>query len=276
MASVSIVNLWTCISQIYAPTDDGQPSEDKYLACGPTCAAMIERFLYGPGPQLVSPDTLKDRILGQGAIGVTFLSQLSAYLLAQGIPNHWWVGHGIGSIEDRRAIRDALALNHPNISLYYFDVAAQSGGHFCNVVADDDAGTSVRANPWTDTFETYDSDWWARAYQGCGLIVDIDPVMFRTRKGLTPPPAAPSSPPVKPKPVPAPKPVSAPPTPVHFRVLFDGALHSRPDAKAPITTHVKKGDILTAVTGESKPWCSVRTAHGVWGWNASSDMSKVK
>ncbi len=235
---------------------------------------MIERFLFGPGPALVSPDTVKDRILSQGAIGVTFLWQLSDYLLKQGIPNHWWVGHGIGSVEDRRAYRDALALSHPNIALYFWDVSAQSGGHFCNVVADDDAGTSVRANPWTDTFETYDAAWWAQAYQGCGLIVDIDPATFRAQKGLTPPPPAPSSPPITPKPVPTPKPA---PTPnVHFRMLFDGALHSRPADHAPLTTHVKKGDILTAVTGESSPWCSVRTAHGVWGWNRASSYTIVK
>jgi len=276
MASVSIVSLWTLVSQLYARTDDGQLPEDKYLQCGPGCVAMGERYLYGAGSQLVSPDTIKDRILRQGAVGYTYLYQLSDYLLKQGIPNHWWVGHGIGSIDDRRAYRDALALGHPNIALYYFDVAAQSGGHFCNVVADDDAGTSVRANPWTDTFETYDAAWWAQAYQGCGLIVDIDPVMFRTQKGLTPPPPAPSSPPIKPKPVPTPKPAPAPTAPIHFRMLFDGALHSRPDGKAPITTHIKKGDILTAIAGESKPWCSVRTAHGVWGWNLASSMITTK
>jgi len=280
MANVSIVDQWSLVSQLYAPTNDGQAPEDKYLACGPTCITMIERFLFGPGPQLVGPDTVKDRILGQGVTGYTFLYQLSDYLLAHGIPNHWWIGHGVGSAEDRRAYRDALALGHPNIALYFWDVGAQSGGHFCDVVADDDAGTSARANPWTATFETYDAAWWSQAYQGCGLIVDIDPATFRAQQGLAQPPVAPSSPPITPTPTHAvpPKQGGALPVakPVQFRMLFDGALHSQPDDHSPITTHVKKGDILTAVTGASAPWCSVRTAHGVWGWNRASSYTIVK
>lgn len=260
--SVSIAAAWPLITQL-----DGSPNQ--YNDCGETSLCMIERYLYGPDPLLVSPDTVRRRILGDAGMGYSQLSQLSAYLAAREIPNHYWVGHGIGSVADRRAFAAALTLGRPNIALYFWDIAAQAGGHFCNVVGDDDAGTTQRANPWTDAIETNDAAWWARAYQGCGLIVDTDPATFRRAMGLLP--AAPAAG------LPAPSPVvePAPAAPPRYRVLAHGALHARPNDMAPITCHVERGWEVRAVAGDSTPWISVKTLDGRWGWDKRSNLERI-
>lgn len=251
---VSIADKWTLISQLYAPTDDGLPSENRFEDCGETCVCMIERYLYGPGPQLVSPDTVKDRILGQNKTGYSYITQLSNYLADHDIPNHWWAGSNAGA--DAPTYADALAKGHPNIALFYWDVAVPTSGHFCNITAIEGDGHWTRANPWTDALERETPAWVARWYKGCGLIVDIDPATFRQKMGIAPPPAPPA---------PAPR----------FRVLYDGALHPRPTISSPATYHIKKGWTLVAVSGDSTPWISVKTLDGHWGWTTRVELERI-
>lgn len=262
--SISIQNAWRIISQLYSPTNDGQPDENSIFNCGETSVAMDERYLYGDGPTLVSPDTIHDRIMKQGVIGYSYLAQLSAYLTAQKIPNHYWLDHGIGNVDDRRAFRDALALGHPNIALYFWDVSNLSGGHFAPIVGDDDQGTTTRANPWTAAFEINDADWWSRAYQGCGLIIDTDPATFQRSIGIAAPDPAPTTP--------APTHPAGPP---RYRLLTDGALHAKPDTSSPVTCRVKAGWEVVAPAGDSAPYVAVKCLNGEHGWARRDRLQRL-
>lgn len=68
---------WEYYSQNNSPTDDGQYDENAQLDCGPTCLSMVIRQITGVR---VYPDTIKDGIEGQGAVGITYSSQLQQYL----------------------------------------------------------------------------------------------------------------------------------------------------------------------------------------------------
>ncbi len=63
--------------------------------------------------------------------------------------------------------------------------------------------------------------------------------------------------------------------PIRFRVRFDGALHAQPDETSPVTYHIKAGWELVAVSGDSTPWCSVKTRDGHGGWNRRDDMERI-
>jgi len=67
----------------------------------------------------------------------------------------------------------------------------------------------------------------------------------------------------------------APTGPIRFRVRFDGALHAQPDETSPVTCHIKAGWELVAVSGDSTPWCSVKTRDGHGGWNRRDDMERI-
>jgi len=247
------------------PRDDGgvdesQDRQERGLDCGEGCVAMGLRWATG---RSVTVDEIHDAILRAGTVSYSYVGQLSAYLNTQGVNTHYV------NITDAEAARvDALAhiaSGKPVICLLFWDRVVRTGGHFVLGLGGTGQGGVVEANPWGGFIETLSPAAWWQAYNGWLLFID------------SPAHSAPASPPSSSSSSgPSGSPGGATGTPTHFRMLFDGALHSRPDAKAPITTHVKKGDILTAVAGESKPWCSVRTAHGVWGWNLASSMITTK
>lgn len=79
---------------------------------------------------------------------------------------------------------------------------------------------------------------------------------------------------------PAPATPTAPATPattapIHYRVLYDGALHSGPSLTAPTTYKIKQGWRLTAVDGDSAPWVSVTTDNGQWGWTTRQELTRI-
>jgi len=63
--------------------------------------------------------------------------------------------------------------------------------------------------------------------------------------------------------------------PIHYRVLYDGALHSGPSLTAPTTYKIKQGWRLTAVGADSAPWVSVTTDNGQWGWTTRVSLVRV-
>ncbi len=268
MGHVSIANGFPLISQLWAATNDGQPSYNRLNLCGPTCEAMIERYLYGPGPVLVSPDTINDRIFNQpneaNDLGYTNVSQLSHDLATHNIPNHY---AQVDADTALNVFRDNLAHGRPNITLFYADLANLTGGHFCpTVTVDDDAGQAARANPWEDAFDTWSLDTYRRAYNGWFLQVDCNPQTVAPLAGQTS--GASSGSPGAPG--------GATAGPLRFRVLFDGALHAKPNQAAPITQHIKKGDVLMAQAGDSQPWISLKLPNGKWGgWDRRDNITRL-
>jgi len=109
----------------------------------------------------------------------------------------------------------------------------------------------------------WQNNWHAR-YNGLATEVDqdtyypsIDALRALGKPGLPAPPA----------------PAAAHP---RYRVLFDGALHTRPAMDAPLTRHIKAGDILVAVTTDSTPWISLNLPDGTWGgWDLHSNLQQL-
>ncbi len=253
---ISIAQGWPLHWQL-----DGSPNAANN--CGENCIEMIERFLYGPDPVLVSPDTIRQRILGPNGYGYSLDNQLSDYLSAHSIPSHWKGGVSADFALDA-VYRVYLPQRKPNITLFYSNIDAQTGGHFCDVVAVNDDGSVVRANPWTDQLETLSYARFVRGFQGWYVQVDTDPMAFRRQNGLLPvsqvvTPAAPA----------------AAATSIRYRVLYDGALHSGPSLTAPATYKIKQGWRLTAVGGDSAPWVSVVTDNGKWGWTTRQELTRA-
>lgn len=257
---VSIANGWPLRWQL-----DG--SANQLNNCGENCIDMIERWLYGPSPVLVSPDTIRQRILGPNGYGYTLDNQLSDYLSAHGIPSHWKGGVTADFALDA-VYRAYLPQRKPNITLFYSNIDAQTGGHFCDVVAVNDDGSVVRANPWTDQLETLSYARFQRGFMGWYVQIDIDPMTFRRQNGLLPVSQVVNPPTAAAVAVPARK-------PIRYRVLADGALHNGPSLTAPVTCKIKQGWEVLAVSGDSAPWASVKTLNGKWGWDLRSNLVRA-
>src|ERR1700694_574397 len=69
-------------SQLTAPTVDGQPSENRWLACVETCLASMLQYETG---RLYEPDQVKDAVRGQGYVGFDDAALYVDYALQQGV-----------------------------------------------------------------------------------------------------------------------------------------------------------------------------------------------
>lgn len=199
-------------SQLYAiPPRDGNPDENLQDNCGPTCVSMI---LYWAQNILVSPDEIKDAILGQGVVSYTYVSQLSDYLNSRGITTHW--EHIPDADAALATYRSWVEQDTPVIILTYSTWATKSGGHFVLGTGDNDDGGVHVSNPWTGGEEDWTPAMWRAAYNGYLLWAQCGPL-----------PAGPYNSPSD-GPIPPPPPTIGTGRPGRVQVLVDMTLRRTP------------------------------------------------
>lgn len=154
---------WPFRSQLTSPTADGQPSEDSALDCGPTCVAMTIEFLTGVR---IDPDTIKDQILGQGAIGPTSAQQLADYL-ANWASTETTVLNTAPPFYD---IWEWTVQGSPVIALKQFSPTVNSL-HWVTVIGLNPS-TVTYADPWSGTKVTVSRDEFAALYRGVLIAIN--------------------------------------------------------------------------------------------------------
>jgi len=242
--------------------DNAQDQGERGLDCGEGCVVGAVKWATGRD---LTVDEVHDALMKPGVDAYSYVGPLSAYLNKQGVATHYT------NLADESVARQE-ALNHiaggkPVICLLFWDRAAQTGGHFVLGKGGDGAGGVIENNPWGGWVETLIPAAWRQAYNGWLIFIDSP-----AHAGAAPtPPASSSSSNGSPG-----APGGATSGPLRFRVLFDGALHAKPNQAAPITRHIKKDDVLTAQASDSAPWISLKLPDGTWGgWDLRSNLQRL-
>lgn len=154
---------WYFYSQLSDWTADGQPDEDADNNCGPESLAMCLAHL----TDLELPaDYIKDTMYGEGYTGYTDFEHAQNWLT-----RYARITSGLLVTPDPAIafehIQAYVQRGHPCIALFWFDIGAQTGGHFSPIQAvDTQARTVTRADPWTGAAEVMSFERWSRGYKG--------------------------------------------------------------------------------------------------------------
>jgi len=141
---------WPDWNQRTDGTGDGRVSENAANDCGPESAAECIKYITGVELQA---DYIKDAMYGEDYVGYSDVPHLCAFLNGRcAIPTESMAGDASTLL--RPVVQKALSQGWPVIVLFFWDLSALSGGHFCPVVACDDQ-TMTRSNPWTGARERW-------------------------------------------------------------------------------------------------------------------------
>lgn len=238
---------WHLWSQNGDATWDGAADENHFNNCGPESCAMCLDYLTGVA---LPADVIHDAVAGQGFKGYTGFPQLSGFLEQYcSIPTRTYTGDGNTKL--RPVVEAALKALHPVIVLFYWNLQAHTGGHFCPVTACSDNGIT-RANPWGGISE--DMSWAAfedGQQDGCALELLRVRVVATATPGATPPTP----------------PVSATRPPKSWTVTVAQELRTQPALDAPHLYTVSVGQVLGPQTG------GIYTPH--WSYVAAENQPRA-